>query len=156
MDKQPLGWNSLSQIPVFFLCRRGRPHFDSGLINSAVFQEKRIKSPIVKFVQLYIQMQIYGARNGHFPFIADYAYFCSLLRISSAFFSFQLQRYGGNKTISKNKCSLFVRFSALFISHCKDTTSAISASGYGGLRPVSQGQMRINPLLYPISTPIGR
>ena len=100
----------MSQIPVFFLCGRGRPHSDSGLINSAVFQEKRIKSPIVKFVQLYIQMQIYG----------------------------------GNRAISKNKCSLFVRFSALFISHCKDTTSAISASGYGGLRPVSQGQMRIN------------
>ena len=52
--------------------------------------------------------------------------------------------------------SLFRFLAPLSVSACKDTTSAISASGYGGLRPVSQGQMRINPLLYPISTPIGR
>ena len=42
--------------------------------------------------------------------------------------------------------SLFRFLAPLSVSACKDTTSAISASGYGGLRPVSQGQMRINPL----------
>ena len=45
--------------------------------------------------------------------------------------------------------SLFRFLAPLSVSACKDTTSAISASGYERLRQVSQEQMRINPLFVP-------
>ena len=58
-----------------------------------------------------LALQIYDARNGHFPFIADYAYFCSLLRISSAFFFHSCCKYtAGTKPFPRTS----VRFLFVF------------------------------------------
>ena len=65
-------------------------------------------------------MQIYGARNGHFPFIADYAYFCSLLRISSAFFHSRCKDTAATKPFPRTS----VRFLFVFL-HCLFPTAKI-------------------------------
>ena len=58
---------------------------------------------------LPIAMQIYGKRKAYFPFIAVYTYFCSLLRISSAFFQNHC-KYTARETATDRLCRSLVIF----------------------------------------------